>query len=335
MPNGTHRNAMVRQWEMLKMLPSKRPGITVRGLKERLEHEGFVVHRRTIERDLITLSTVFSVVCNDLGSPVGWHWMQGESANLPSLTIADAVSLKIVEDLVRPLLPGAVLESLEPRLRQARVSLNALSELKHARWIDKVRHVSPAMPLLPPHVDPAVLEVLQEALLQERQIQATYLKPRIKDSSEIRLHPLGLVQRGPVGYLVATAFQYGDVRLYAIHRFQKAEVTKDPIDVPERFSLDDFIAKGSLHFGNSESIKLVAYLSDNLASILEETPLSEGQIITVKDGKRLVEATLTDSWQLLWWILSHGPAVEVLEPSSLRKRVAEQLHLAAARYPTE
>ena len=324
MPNGTHRNALVRQWEMLKMLPSRGPGITVSDLVDRLTHEGFEVHRRTIERDLVTLSTVFSIQCNDKGTPVGWHWMPGESANLPSLTIADAVSLIIVEDLVRPLLPGAVLESLEPRLRQARVSLNALSELKHARWIDKVRHVSPTMPLLPPHVEPVVLEVLQEALLQERQVKVTYINPRIRMTSDLQLHPLGLVQRGPVGYLVATAFHYGDVRLYAIHRFQKAALLKEPINIPVNFSLDEFIAKGSLHFGNAKTIKLVAYVSNNLASILEETPLSEDQIITVKDDKNLVKATLTDSWQLTWWILSHGPGFEVLKPTGARR----QLHLA-------
>jgi predicted DNA-binding transcriptional regulator YafY len=336
MPDGTHYNAIVRQWEMLKLLPSKGPGVTVKTLVEQLTCKGYIVHRRTIERDLVTLSTMFSIVCNDKGTPSGWHWMPGESADLPSLSIADAVSLQLVEELVRPLLPSAVLESLEPRLRQARTSLEAMAEVnKRARWIDKVRHVSPTMPLLPPCVDAGILETLQEALLLERQVDVLYLSPQSDAPLELRLHPLGLVQRGPIGYLVATAFQYSDVRLYAVHRFQQAVPTREPIQTPREFSLDDFIAEGSLHFGDGKRIKFEAIVSEGLLAILAETPLSIDQKISSKAGQIRVKATLIDSWQLTWWILSYGPALEILRPSGLRKRISEQLNEAASLYSSE
>lgn len=337
MPKGTHHNAIVRQWELLKLLPSRGPGITVRDLVGRLTRDGFVVHKRTIERDLTTLSTLFSIVCNDKGTPYGWHWMPGEGADLPSITIADAVSLQIIEGLVRPLLPSAILESIEPRLRQARASLEALAESnRHARWIDKVRHVPPAMPLLPPHVDANVLGALHEALLQEKQVDVVYQRPgATAKPSELRLHPLGLVQRGPVGYLVATAFDYADVRLYAVHRFQSAVLTDEAVHLPDRFSLDDYIAEGGLHFGNGESIKLDAWISERLADRLAETPLAADQKLTPKADRVRLKATVIDSWQFTWWLLSQGPALEVLKPASLRTRIAEQLHSAAALYPSE
>lgn len=42
-----------------------------------------------------------------------------------------------------------------------------------------------------------------------------------KAASTYHLHPLALVVRGPVTYLVATASDYPDVRLYALHRIQR------------------------------------------------------------------------------------------------------------------
>jgi predicted DNA-binding transcriptional regulator YafY len=192
------------------------------------------------------------------------------------------------------------------------------------------------MPLLPPHLDAEALGVLHEALLQEKQVDVVYQRPRATAKpSELRLHPLGLVQRGPVGYLVATAFDYADVRLYAVHRFQRAVLTAENIHVPDNFSLDDYIAEGGLHFGNGESIKLDAWISMKLAARLAETPLAVDQKLTPKADHVRLKATVLDSWQLTWWILSQGPALEVLKPISLRKRIAEQLHSAAALYPSE
>lgn len=115
MPNKkANHHALARQWEILKTLPNRGPGITVRELADKIFEAGFSVTKRTIERDLTELSALFPLMHNDKGTPRGWHWMPGADADLPGLTLADALSLRIVEDLLRPLLPAAVLESLEP-----------------------------------------------------------------------------------------------------------------------------------------------------------------------------------------------------------------------------
>ena len=112
MPKARTSHALARQWELLKLLPPKGPGITAKDLAERLSNAGFEVSKRTIERDLQDLSLVFPLMCNDKGTPYGWHWMPGASTDLPAITLSDALSLYVVEDLVRPLLPASVLEAL-------------------------------------------------------------------------------------------------------------------------------------------------------------------------------------------------------------------------------
>lgn len=101
-----------------------------------------------------------------------------------------------------------------PRFRLAAAKLNALfSENPGAGWADKVRHVSPAQPMLSPTITAGVLDAVQTALLHERQLEVRYRFAEVYRGLLLRLHPLGLVQRGPVTYLVATAFAYTDVRL--------------------------------------------------------------------------------------------------------------------------
>ena len=43
--------------------------------------------------------------------------------------------------------------------------------------------------------------------------------------------------------------------------------------------------------------------------------------ITKKDNQYLLEATVQNSEQFLWWVLSYREQVEVIKPSSLRNRM--------------
>ena len=96
MPKAKHQDAMRRQWEILRMLPGKAPGISAADIIKELEIVSIVVNKRTIERDLVELSRNFGLVCNDLSKPYLWHWMLDAGIDLPALTLTDAFSLKIV-----------------------------------------------------------------------------------------------------------------------------------------------------------------------------------------------------------------------------------------------
>ena len=60
--------------------------------------------------------------------------------------------------------------------------------------------------------------------------------------------------------------------------------------------------------------------------------MSEDQKITV-DGDRIkLTATVADSWQLTWWLLSLGPSIEVLAPVAMRRKIGNLLAEAASQY---
>lgn len=333
MPKASHHHALARQWELLRLLPTRGHGITAADLASRLQDRGFIVSKRTIERDLTELSTLFGIVCNDKGMPYGWYWMNGEPADLPGLSITDAVSLNLIEEFLRPLVPSAMLETLEARFKQAKKKLAELADVNlAARWVEKVKYVSPSLNLIPPKIHGGVLEAVQEGLLAERQIKVRYNKPSSLQVHELILHPLGLAQRGSVSYLVATAYDYSDIRLYAIHRIEEVILLDDPIVRPDHFSLEDYISGGALQFGSGVPIDLKARVSKSLAAILEETPLSAGQTLSPDGENFLLSATVLDSWQLGWWILSQGSNIEVVEPWQLRQKTIERLTTALSRY---
>ncbi len=207
MPADKKHRTLARQWELLKLLPTRGAGKTAAELTRALKEAGFPVTKRSVERDLNDLLDVFRLDRNDKSPPYGWRWPYDTPAALPGITVAEALSLRLVQDTLRPLLPASVIKSLEPRFRQAEAKLATLAERNPtAQWADKVRSVPPTLPLLAPAIDIDILETVQEALLANQQLEADYRAMGTEEPSAIRLHPLGLITRGPVTYLVATAF---------------------------------------------------------------------------------------------------------------------------------
>lgn len=333
MPSTTTRHTLARQWELLKLLPGRGAGKTSKALAEALNESGFRVSKRQVERDLRDPVESFPIDCNNASSPYGWRWVPGASADIPGLTLAEAMSLHLIEETLRPLLPASVVQSVEPRLRQAAKKLASDERLPLARWGDKVRYIHPSLPLQAPSITPEVLEGVHAGLLRERQLEVLYRPMDAEDSRPLTLHPLGLVQRGPVAYLIATTFHYPDLRLYVLHRFTAAVVTDAAATRPDDFDIDHYIARGALQFtGTEQEFPLILAVNETLARLLQETPLSADQEIRIKAARTTVHATVVDSWQLRWWILGQGENVQVLKPATLRREIAKTCRRMLANY---
>ncbi|MBN8776999.1 helix-turn-helix transcriptional regulator, partial [Thiomonas arsenitoxydans] len=216
----------------------------------------------------------------------------------------------------------------------ARNKLAALApDNTSARWADKVRTVPAALPLLPPQLVEGVLDRVQDALLREVTMAVQYLRAGGSEPKSLTLHPLALVQRGPVSYLVASAFDYPDVRLYALHRLRQVEVLEAPVHPPPGFDLEAYMASGALQFGSGKPLKLRLRLTESLAALLQETPMTLDQTLsTARGGVRTLRATVPDTWQLHWWLLSHADEVVVQAPKALRDALAVRSASAADLY---
>jgi predicted DNA-binding transcriptional regulator YafY len=62
---------------LLTLLPTRPRRVDTATLEERLRSRGLAIHRRTIQRDLVELATVFPIVADERSKPYGWRWDDG------------------------------------------------------------------------------------------------------------------------------------------------------------------------------------------------------------------------------------------------------------------
>lgn len=334
MSASSSQTTIARQWELLKLLPSHGPGLESKVLTQQLADAGFQISKRTVERDLQELSAIFPIQCNDKSIPYGWHWLAGAGLHFSALTVTEALSLALVESQVRQLLPAQLLSSMAPLFAQANQKLNALKQSVASTKIpDKFVSVTPSMPLQPPALDEQILRQLQQALLDGKQVDVRYRSLHKNSIKCYRLNPLAMVQRGPVCYLIATAEVYNEPRRFAVHRFLQVVQTDVPLQGPENFNLQQYLADGAMAFSNGQTLYLELEVEPLLANLLTETPLSpDMKLEPQQNGKTYIAATVHKGWQLNQWLLAHANDLTVLAPMELRDMIKQKLTAALSRY---
>ncbi len=329
-------DTLFRQIRTLKLIPRGPQKVSVKDLLAKLADEGFKVTRRSVERDLVKLAEFFPIE-TDNNKPAGWWWNKHAAPfQLPELDLHAAVTLSLVEQQLSHLLPRSTLRYLEPQFAAASQLLSSTQLKGLPTWPELVRALPRSQPQLAPEVSEEVVTSVYEALLHRRQLKISY-EPRQGEPAEHVVHPLGVVFRDGVGYLVCTYFDYDDVRSPVLHRVSSAEVLSTPCQVPAEFSLDSYLASGQLGWQVSPApIKLAVLVAPDAAPAFLETPLATEQVVaSAPDGRLRVEAPVADTRVLRSWLCSFGAAVEVEAPGSLREEIAARLRGALARYSVE
>jgi predicted DNA-binding transcriptional regulator YafY len=333
--NKSAGDTLLRQWHMLRAIPRHPAKIEAATVKRKLDVAGYAVSKRTVERDLVELSAVFPLVRDDRDRPYGWSWMKGAPAfDVPNLSNQEALAFVMIETYLKPLLPQVLLAQLAPYFDLARRHLGADGPRGGTRsWLGKIAALQPTQALIPPRIGPGVQGSVTDALLLDRQLRVRYRRRGESGTQDYVLNPLALVQRGPITYFLATAFDYPDVRTYSLHRVQSATMLETAVKRPKDFDLERHLATGVLDFGAGKRIRLEARFASESAIHLYESPLSADQQLTPvdKDSVRL-RATVNDTPQLRWWLLAFGDNVEVVAPASLRAQFATVAAAMAAAY---
>ena len=316
-------NKFLRQWTMLQCVPKRPKRITTRDLMDVLLEKGFEVTQRTIQRDLKTLSKVMPGLQVDTEKDFpGWAWSKDSLIqDIPAMDCNMALTLKLADHFLTTMFPPSILSQLKPYFDSADNVLQLVDKTGYPNWSDKVRILSRTQQLVPAVIQEDVVAVIYEALLKGKQFRGRYVR-RDGDEVEYDIHPLGLIFRESIVYLVATIWDYQDPRHLALHRFKQCELLKEDSVAPEEFDLDSYLKTGSFDYcaKDGETIQLKVLFDYDAGKHLYETPLSKDQIITKTDNDRLqVEATVKDSGQLRWWLLGFGDYMKVLEPIALQE----------------
>jgi predicted DNA-binding transcriptional regulator YafY len=169
----------------------------------------------------------------------------------------------------------------------------------------------------------ASLPVLQEAIWQERKLQFIYERALCEPSERIA-DPLGLVAKGSVWYLVATVD--GSARTYRVSRIREARITDQLSERPANFDLAAYWKQSAAEFQAAlprfyakiriapAASRWVNYLGR--ASRVEHTEPPDAE------GWSALTMRFDAEEEACQFALSLGPGAEVLEPESLRDKVA-------------
>jgi len=334
MGTGDPNDTLMRQLTMLQAIPRYPKSITVKRLKDLSDTNGFFVNERTIQRDLNHLSLCFPLI-SEGRRPALWSWEQDAPAlALPQMDSHCALVLWMMRQQLQPQLPKSTVQWLEPYFNAAASLLDNLSEHQAmSAWRHKVRVVHRGPVLQSAVVTESVEAQVYGALLRDRCLTLDYTTRWEGESKTYQVHPLGIVLKEGITYLVCTLWEYADLRLLALHRVERAEVMDQPATIPEGFSLDAFIASGELGFADGKMIQIKVLFDAYTVLHLEERPLSNDQTLEYYDeGRYLLTATVQNSAELLWWLLGFGDQVTVVEPLSLRRKMIQNAKAMLKQY---
>ena len=111
----------IRCLKTLSCLPRYPGCITTPEIHRRLRDEGFTVSRRTIQRDLESLSGAFPIGSEYQGRSLAWYWAgKATLFSIPAMDAYTALTFLLAEANMQALFPAGIRSSMTPYFDAAR-----------------------------------------------------------------------------------------------------------------------------------------------------------------------------------------------------------------------
>lgn len=207
------------------MLLQTRRQITARELAEELE-----VSERTARRDLEALAMSGVPIYSQAGRGGGWRLVGGATTDLTGLSSGEARALFMA--LAEQADPSG---SLDAALRKLVVAVPEQFRGDAEMAATSIR-VDPTGWGQIGAQRPVLVDALGEAVVDQVQCRISYQRPSDDEPAPRVVHPLGLVTKRGVWYLIANTER--GLRTYRVSRIHEMERLVDPVERPDDFDLD-------------------------------------------------------------------------------------------------
>jgi predicted DNA-binding transcriptional regulator YafY len=305
------------------LLLQRRGQVTAADVAEELE-----VSERTARRDLEALGMAGLPVYPVRGRGGGWRLLGGGRTDLSGLSEAEVRALFVVagpvsaSPQVKAALRKLVRALPEPLRERAEAAASAV-------MVDPGGWDRPAAP----RPAPARLDAVQRAVIEGVQVRLGYASRGGEATTRV-VHPLGVVAKGTVWYLVAGTD--AGLRTFRVDRVQAVEPTGAPVVRPEGFDLAEAWRAISAEVDQLRApVEALALVEPWAVDILRFTLGTRVAIGAARpDGRVEVELRGHRVESLAGEIAGLGSGIEVLSPPELRDRLArtgEQLVSLYAR----
>ena len=299
------------------------PNATI--LARRLE-----VDSRTIRRDIAFLR-------NQLRAPVAFdHRRNGfyysePTYRLPHFQMSEGelLALYLAERLLRNL-EGTPFES---DLRGAIEKLGAMLPDGVSVRLDHRADLLAVLPAARPHYDAEAFRTLTTAVVCRHRLEMVYWTASRDETTRRLLDPydLALVEDGWMA--VGFCHLRGDIRVFAIQRVRSVRPTGETFDRPADFRVEDYMQGSFRAVRGDGDYRVVLRFAPAVAGRVAEKQWHPSQAIELQpDGGLLMRLNLSSLIEIKRWVLSWGASCVVMEPSSLREMMAEELKALCSGY---
>lgn len=166
------------------------------------------------------------------------------------------------------------------------------------------------------------LTKILEAMKDDRVLMVSYKSFHKQSSFTFSIEPYCVKLFENRWYLLAYNTNYEDIRLYALDRIEKVEITPQRFKIPSDFSAQEYFSTfyGIVADSSIKPIRIVIRAYEGHKFYLSSLPLHHSQrMIEDNDEYADFELYLAPTYDFIMKLLQMGAMVEVLSPVSLRK----------------
>lgn len=184
------------------------------------------------------------------------------------------------------------------------------------------------------HGEEQVYRLIQGAIERRRALRLTYASPaRPAPSEPFLFEPYTLWFSVRAWYAVGLHRGHGQVRSLKLRRIRAAALTQTPYTIPDDFSIDDHIGNAWQMIRGHPDHPVALRVAPPIADTVADTRWHHTQEAEHHpDGSITLRFTVAGLDEIVWWVLSLGPACTVLQPPELARRVADLAVQIAANY---
>jgi predicted DNA-binding transcriptional regulator YafY len=182
-------------------------------------------------------------------------------------------------------------------------------------------------------VDLKWFEVIGRALMTRRRLKIDYFTRYRNERSEREVSPQRLVNYRGNWYLDAYCHKSEGVRMFSLDSIENAVLTDEKAKEVSLKQVDEQTAGGyGIYRGTRLTWATLVFSPEAARWVRSEVWHDDQKGRVLPDGRYELKIPYSEAPELVMDILRHGENVEVVEPAELRKRVAERLGKAAAKY---
>jgi len=316
-----------RQWKVLRLIESRRRGVTAFEIAAHLD-----VGLRTVYRDLDAVQAAGFPIYNErIDKNSFWKLTDGYRSGLPfPFTITELLSLHMSRDLLKVFDGTIFQEGIESLFQKIQTSLPP----EVFRFLENVS-AQVRVGFGPPKRFAASKDLIAElskAAARHKRVEICYRAGSTGKVTVRVVDPYQMWAMNGAFYLIGLCHLREAVRTFAADRITSLRVLDESFHYPRDFRLEDYLQTAfRVMTGDPEMVRI--RFTPGAARVVRERIWHPTQELwELEDGGLEITLEISINYEVISWILGFGSAAEVLQPELLRRRILEDLEASVARY---